>query len=1258
MALHVAGSDCCACPICSNEASGDPAFEGSIDFDPQMSPYFSDNQVVGQLNSGNLWASSSISYSFLQSVAWWNVNREGPGFVAFTPYQQQATRRVMDLWDDLITQNLVEVDNTTSAQIDFSNSNYNVNYAHAYQPGRYLNSGEVWLNAPRYNGLYSPDPGDYYFMTILHEVGHALGLNHPGAYNGGSPTYSNDAVYAQDTHQWTVMSYFNASNTGADWNGGTGWQYAQTPMVHDVLAIQAMYGADTNTRTGSTVYGFNSNTENSLFDFSTNQSPVLTIYDAGGNDTLDLSGFAQRAIINLAPGSYSSAGGVWSSMTYNIGIAANTVIENAIGGSHNDTIYGNSADNLLSGGGGNDLFYGYAGNDQFRGGSGIDWVYFSYSFLSYTITLEFDHIKLIGEGQDQVYNDVEHLAFSDVNFTYANLASNPNGSVVENDGDYALKAVGGLYFIESDLGERHYIRYGNSPIDGSTNPDWTIVAVEGAEDTGFELLWSQGSQQWRIWDLDATANYSGSRDLDAFETMDQETSFNLDLNGDGRVGNVYTILESNSSHTLQSDLLGRYSIVDSGLTQIGITYKGTNFNSGSIPDWKAIQVEDDGVGGFTVLLHYAPTNLFALWNLDGAGYYQSSSLLTVGQIYDAETLFATDLNGDNVVGHVATVLEANGEKDLLLQSTGQYLIRNSDGSLIGISFKGAAFGPNTIPDWKAVQIEEDGAGGYTLLLHYSPSNVYAYWNLNAAGAYQSSSSLLSEGEIYNAETKFGIDLNGDTVTGHVTTVLETNGDHDLLVKTPGQYLIRNAEGATIGLRFKDSAFGPNSIPGWKAVQAEADGTGGYTVLLHYAAADVYAYWNVDGAGKNQSSPVIAPDQIYDAETLFGIDLNGDTLVGHATTVLETNGDHDLLVKTPGQYLIRDAEGATIGLRFKDGAFGPDSIPGWKAVQAEADGAGGYTVLLHYAAADVYAYWNVDGAGVNQSSPVIAPDQIYDAETLFGIDLNGDTLVGHATTVLETNGDHDLLVKTPGQYLIRNAEGATIGLRFKDGAFGPDSIPGWKAVQAEADGTGGYTVLLHYAAADVYAYWNVDGAGVNQSSPVIAPDQIHDAETLFDADLNADQIIGHGSTILESNGDHELLFRTQGQYAIRDNADTTIGLVYRGVAFGPDSIPGWRAIQAEDDGADGFNVLLYYAPADVYALWHMDSTGTYLSSRLLDPDEIPKFENDFQHDIDGDGTVGAAGSVPEDLISAYEGQPTPTPEAHGIQFVADADPALI
>ena len=513
----------CACPACSGHVQVGTPDTSSSDRVPQMAPTYDNNQVIGQIVSGAKWSTSTITFGFLKSSPSWDIGYEGDGFSQFTSAQKAATRNVMSQWDDVIAPSFVEqTSNEQYANVKFGNTTTSINYAHAYYPGNYNWAGEVWLNAATYTGLYQPDPGDYYYMTILHEVGHAIGLSHPGNYNGGAPTYASDAVYAQDTHQWTVMSYFSASNTGADWNGGSGWQYAQTPMVHDILAAQAIYGADTTTRTGNTTYGFNSNAGQAVFDFSQNAAPVLTIYDAGGTDTLDLSGFSQRAIIDLEPGTYSSAGGTTSAMTFNIGIAHNTWIENAIGGSGNDTIRGNVLDNTLSGNGGNDHLHGLDGNDTLSGGAGTDWAYFTQAIANYTFQVLESSIQVVADFVDTVMNDIEWFSFSDTNISYADLEAQYAFTEYTNLADSIVLPVSGDSVRM--LGGDDQVSYtgGYATIDGGSGTDTVDFSGFGAAvwvDLGFSGTsegWTRDdthvrSGTWReIADLTDVENVTGS----------------------------------------------------------------------------------------------------------------------------------------------------------------------------------------------------------------------------------------------------------------------------------------------------------------------------------------------------------------------------------------------------------------------------------------------------------------------------------------------------------------------------------------------------------------------------------------------------------------------------------------------------------------------------------------------------------------------------------------------------------------------------
>ena len=96
--------------------------------------------------------------------------------------------------------------------------------------------------------------------------------------------------------------------------------------------------------------------------------PAFTIYDAGGTDTLDASGYSANQTIDLHPGAFSSIGG----LVHNIGISTTTTIEIAIGGSGNDTLIASISGSTLFGDVGKDDLTGGLGADRLVGGAGID----------------------------------------------------------------------------------------------------------------------------------------------------------------------------------------------------------------------------------------------------------------------------------------------------------------------------------------------------------------------------------------------------------------------------------------------------------------------------------------------------------------------------------------------------------------------------------------------------------------------------------------------------------------------------------------------------------------------------------------------------------------------------------------------------------------------------------------------------------------------------------------------------------------------
>jgi serralysin len=145
---------------------------------------------------------------------------------------------------------------------------------------------------------------------------------------------------------------------------------AGTPLLHDIAAAQRLYGANLGTRLGNDTYGFNTTLRGpsaASHDFTINTVPNIAIWDAGGVDTLDVSGFSGDQRVDLNPEQFSSVAGranniAMSALVFVGGEAVNW-IENAIGSGGNDTLIGNAVDNLLQGGAGGDSLIGHGGFD-------------------------------------------------------------------------------------------------------------------------------------------------------------------------------------------------------------------------------------------------------------------------------------------------------------------------------------------------------------------------------------------------------------------------------------------------------------------------------------------------------------------------------------------------------------------------------------------------------------------------------------------------------------------------------------------------------------------------------------------------------------------------------------------------------------------------------------------------------------------------------------------------------------------------------
>ena len=275
-------------------------------------------------------------------------------------YGRTLAEAALDAWSDVT--GILFQSTTGPAQITFDD-----NAPGAYAQISYTGLGTIVAANVNVSTAWvgTNDRIDSYgFQTYLHEIGHALGLGHAGPYNGGA-TYGVDNLYANDSWQMSVMSYFSQTeNTAVT----ASFAFAITPMIADLLAVQSLYGV-APVRAGDTVYGLGGTSGTYLDTWADLGGPVaVTLIDNGGQDVIDLSHWEGAQRLDLRSEAVSDVLG----LTGNLVIARDTVIEEAHTGAGADDVTGNGSDNILHLGEGNDTADGQDGADRIFGGAGSD----------------------------------------------------------------------------------------------------------------------------------------------------------------------------------------------------------------------------------------------------------------------------------------------------------------------------------------------------------------------------------------------------------------------------------------------------------------------------------------------------------------------------------------------------------------------------------------------------------------------------------------------------------------------------------------------------------------------------------------------------------------------------------------------------------------------------------------------------------------------------------------------------------------------
>lgn len=405
----------------------------------------SGNQSIDGILDGSAWTATTLDYSAPISPAYEASDSEAAqGFRSISPAQKAVADCTLTGTTALPGQPVTRLGSVSSftnetftdvgtgpAAIMLASSSAPAT-SETYTPGPGVQSGDVWFgqafDADPTLDLRTPARGNYAYFSVVHELGHALGLKHGneagGVANVTLPPATDDVEYSIMTYASYIGSPGQYDTCGPD-------SRPQTFMMDDIAALQYLYGANFSA-VGPTTYRWDPATGETFINGVGQGRPggnklFQTIWSGDGQEaTYDFSPYTAGVQVNLNPGASSvtsatqladlgpgitAKGNVYNALQYQGD--PRSLIANAFGGSGNDTIAGNAADNLLKGG---------LGTNAIDGGGGSNTALYDVTRQGAAISMAGDGtIQVAFQGGQDSLRNIQALHFSDETLATASL---------------------------------------------------------------------------------------------------------------------------------------------------------------------------------------------------------------------------------------------------------------------------------------------------------------------------------------------------------------------------------------------------------------------------------------------------------------------------------------------------------------------------------------------------------------------------------------------------------------------------------------------------------------------------------------------------------------------------------------------------------------------------------------------------------------------------------------------------------------------
>jgi surface antigen len=482
-----------------------------------------------------------------------------------------------------------------------------------------------------------------------------------------------------------------------------------------------------------------------------------------------------------------------------------------------------------------------------------------------------------------------------------------------------------------------------------------------------------------------------------------------------------------------------------------------------------------------------------------------------------------------------------------------------------------------------------------------------------------------------------INVNGQSISvemnGLNLSTVESIGNTKLVRDTANFLYAQVGTNTPTSIKFNGQAISSNSFAGWQTLGVETIG-GQNRVLWKNVVDNTVSVWQTDSNWNYVSAPVagaaLNSSTALNQETAFGLDLNGDNILGNTFSNVESIGNAKL-VRDSSNFLYAQVGTSTpIAIKLSGQPIYINNFAGWQVLAVETVN-GQNQVLWKNVVDNTVSVWQTDSNWNYVSAPVagaaLNSSTALNQETAFGLDLNGDNSLGNTFSNVEAIGNTKL-VRDSSNFLYAQVGTSTpVAIKLSGQPIYINNFAGWQVLAVETV-NGQNQVLWKNVVDNTLSVWQTDSNWNYVSAPVagaaLNSSTALNQESIFGLDLNGDNSLGNTFSNVEAIGNTKLVKDSANFLYAQVGTSTPIAIKLSGQPIYINNFAGWQVLAVET--VNGQNQVLWKNVFNnTISVWQTDSNWNYVSAPVagvaLNSSTALNQETAFGLDLDNNGIVG-------------------------------------